>query len=88
MNIRYTRRFAASFRSLPPDLKQALGRTLEWFIESPTSVGPANHPLHGAMCGKRAIPVDGDLRIVLAESGNYAEVTSLDGGGHGAVYRV
>ena len=87
MNIRYTRRFIVSLRALQPAEKHAVGRTLEWFVENPTDAGLSNHLLQGAMSGKRSIAVDGDLRIVFTERGNYAEVTLLDVGGHGAVCR-
>ncbi len=40
------------------------------------------------MAGKRAIAVDGDLRIVFTERDAYAEVTLLDVGGHLTVYRL
>ena len=87
MNIKYTRRFITSLRALQPAEKHPVGRTLEWSVENPTDAGLSNHPLQGAMSGKRSVAVYGDLRIVFTEPGNYAEVTLLDVGGHGAVYR-
>lgn len=87
MNLRYARRFVAALRLLPPAEKRAVLQTLEWFIENPMAAELSNHPLQGSMAGKRAIAVDGDLRIVFTERDAYAEVTLLDVGGHLAVYR-
>ncbi len=39
------------------------------------------------MAGKRAMAVDGDVRIVFTERDAYAEVTLLDVGDHLTVYR-
>ena len=88
MKLRYARRFVAALRLLPPAEKRAVLQTLEWFVENPTAVELSNHPLQGAMAGKRAIAVDGDLRIVFTERDAYAEVTLLDVGGHLTVYRL
>lgn len=87
MRLGYTRRFLASLRALPPAEKRAVVRTLEWFVEHPTTPDPFNHALQGSMAGKRAISVDGDLRIIFTERGGYADVTLLDVGGHHLVYR-
>lgn len=87
MRLRYAQRFLASFRLLPPAEKRAVLQTLEWFVENPTAAELSNHPLQGAMAGKRAMAVDGDLRIVFTEHDAYAEVTLLDVGGHLTVYR-
>ncbi len=87
MNLRYSQRFAAAARRLSVADKRAVTLALEWFVESPTAPGLANHALGGSMSGMRSVSADGDLRIVFTARGGYTEVTLLDVGRHLDVYR-
>ena len=87
MNVRYSRRFIESLQRLSPADMLAVEHTIEWFMENPVAEGLGNHALTRTMSGSRAIAVDGDLRIVFRERRNYADVTLLNVGHHGVVYR-
>jgi addiction module RelE/StbE family toxin len=87
MNLRYSKKFGASFRKLPSADKTAVIHVIELFQQHPFDPSLCNHALTGNMSGKRAIAVDHDLRIVFTERNNYQDVTLLDVGGHADVYR-
>lgn len=56
------------------------------FKSNPLDAALYNHPLKGAMTGKRAISVTGDVRIIFEEYNNYVLVIMLDVGTHNQVY--
>ena len=87
MNLRYSRRFAASFRQLGTADKTTAIHASELFRENSFHPSLRNHDLTGKMSGKRAIVVDHDLRIIFTERGDYHDETLLDVGGHAEVYR-
>jgi addiction module RelE/StbE family toxin len=87
MNLRYSKKFAASFRKLPVADKTAVIHVIELFQQYPSDQSIRNHALTGKMTGKRALVVDHDLRIIFTERNNYEDVTLLDVGGHADVYR-
>jgi addiction module RelE/StbE family toxin len=87
MNLRYSSQFSISLRKLSRQDKQAALLALELFIENPDEASLHNHPLSGAMAGKRAFAVADDLRVVFVEQGNYHRVTLLDIGTHASIYR-
>jgi mRNA-degrading endonuclease YafQ of YafQ-DinJ toxin-antitoxin module len=83
VNLKYSRQLVASLSRLTAGKREAVAHTVDWFAENPLADGLANHPLFGRMAVRRAIAVDGDLRIVFRERGEYAEATLLDVGRHG-----
>jgi mRNA-degrading endonuclease YafQ of YafQ-DinJ toxin-antitoxin module len=87
MNLRYSTRFVASLRGLPPDHKTAVIHALELCRDDPFDPSLGNHALAGRITGKRAFAAADDLRIVFTERGNYQDVTLLDVGGHSGVCR-
>jgi addiction module RelE/StbE family toxin len=87
MNLRYSKKFAVSFRKLAVVDKSTVVHALELFQEHPFDASLRNHALRGKMSGKRAIVIDHDLRIVFTERGDYQDVTLLDVGSHADVYR-
>jgi len=87
MNLRYSEKFASSFRKLAAADKTAVILAVELFQENPFHPSLRNHALTGKMSGKRAMVVDHDLRIIFTERGTYQDVTLLDVGGHAVVYR-
>jgi len=64
MNLRYSQKFAASFRRLPVVDKTAVIHVIELFQQHPFDRSVRNHAQTGKMTGKRALVVDHGLQIV------------------------
>ena len=60
--------------------------TIEIFSKNPSHSVLRNHALRGAMLGKRAISVTGDVRIIFQEFDDYLVVVFLNVGTHNQVY--
>jgi len=87
MNLRYSRKFAASLRKLSIEDKVTTVHAVELFQENPFHNSLRNHALVGKMSGRRAIVADHDIRVIFTERGGYKDVTLLDVGTHSDVYR-
>jgi len=85
MNLRYSKKFVASFRKLSTDDKRTVIHALELFQDDPFHPSLRNHAIRDKMSGKRSIAVNNDLRIVFTEHGQ--DVTLLAIGTHAEVYR-
>lgn len=88
MNLKYSRRFVASFRGLTSDDKTAVIHALELFQDNPFDLSLANHALTGKMTGKRPFALAGDVRIVVTERSDHQDVTLLDVGSHSSVFHA
>lgn len=86
MIIDYSKTFEKRYERLSRKIQDRIDEALERFESNPFDIRLRNHPLHGAMTGKRAISVGGDLRIIFEEFENYTLVLMLDVGTHNQVY--
>jgi len=86
MRIDYHKNFGKKYRKLPKKIQQKVDGVIEEFQNNPLSPRLKNHPLKGAMKGRRAISVTGDLRIIFREYDDYILVLMLDVGTHTQVY--
>ncbi|MEK7102502.1 MAG: type II toxin-antitoxin system mRNA interferase toxin, RelE/StbE family [Patescibacteria group bacterium] len=57
------------------------------FVHDPHDPLLRNHPLKGALLGKRAFSVTASFRVVFEEYDHYAVVLMLSVGTHNQVYR-
>lgn len=87
MEIRYHRLFLKQFDSLPQKIQKKTIKIVALFQANPLDHRLHNHKLSGALCDKRAIDVDYDLRIIFQEFDQYTIVIMLSIGTHDQVYR-
>lgn len=86
MKIRYHKNFLKKFKKLPKGLRLKTKEVIKIFAKNPSSRNLYNHPLKGAMKGKRAFSVSGSCRVIFKEFDDYVLVVMLDVGGHPEVY--
>lgn len=87
MKIIYKKRFLKAFQKLSAKNQRAVTESLNTFHRNPFAVTLENHPLQGALKGKRSISARFDLRIIFEEYDQYMIVTMLTVGSHADVYR-
>lgn len=87
MEIQFHKNFEKRFKKLDERLKGKVLNKLELFIDNPFEASLKNHPLKGALKGKRAFSVTGDVRVIFEEVDDYLLVIMLDLGTHNQVYK-
>jgi len=86
MKIRFQKSFEKRYSKLTSKLKNKVDEVIHLFRVNPFDPILENHFLKGAMQGKRAISVTGNIRIIFEEYENYTLVLMLDVGTHPQVY--
>lgn len=86
MKLIHHNKFIKAYTKLVNKLRCKVDDTLRIFQNNPTDRILENHALKGALAGRRAIKVTGDLRIVFREIGDYALVYLMNVGTHNQVY--
>jgi addiction module RelE/StbE family toxin len=86
MQILRHKNFKKRYERLTKSLKEKVNLSIERFYQDPFDPSLKNHALKGAMSGRRAISVTGDIRMIFEEYDDYVLVVMLDVGTHNQVY--
>ncbi len=86
MKIHFHKLFLKRYQKLDAKHQLRVKQTIQIFTSNPHLQELNNHSLRGKLIGKRAIKVNGDIRIIFVENDNYKQVVFLDVGTHAQVY--
>lgn len=87
MIIQFHQHFEKQFKKLTPVLRKKVQAALAQFLRNPHDPHLRNHELKGALTGKRAFWVTGDVRVIFEVHGDYIVVMVLGVGTHSQMYR-
>lgn len=87
MIVQFHQNFEKQFKKFSPALRAKTQATIAKFIRNPNDPRLRNHALKGALTGKRAFWVTGDVRVIFEVYGDYVLVILLAVGTHSQMYR-
>ncbi|MBT3817633.1 MAG: type II toxin-antitoxin system mRNA interferase toxin, RelE/StbE family [Candidatus Magasanikbacteria bacterium] len=87
MIIHFHKKFSKQYKRLDNRIQKKIDRVVSTFRIDPFNASLKNHKLSGVMKDKRAISVNGDIRIIFQEFEDYTLVIMFSVGGHERVYK-